>query len=52
MTHKSAIRPFKVNVPEEELVDLTLLVVALNGWNRINVAARAIGGNYRPAAHA
>ena len=35
---------------EEELVDLTLLVVALNGWNRINVAARAIGGNYKPRA--
>ena len=32
---------------EEALVDLTLLVVAINGWNRINVAARTIGGNYR-----
>ena len=37
---------------EEELVDLTLLVVAINGWNRINVAARSIGGNYKPGAHA
>ena len=37
---------------EEELVDLTLLVVALNGWNRINVAARSIGGNYKPREHA
>ena len=36
---------------EEELVDLTLLVVAINGWNRINVAARSIGGNYRPGGH-
>jgi AhpD family alkylhydroperoxidase len=36
---------------EAALVDLTLLVVAINGWNRINVAARTIGGNYRPAAH-
>ena len=33
---------------EAELVDLTLLVVAINGWNRINIAARTIGGNYRP----
>jgi AhpD family alkylhydroperoxidase len=32
---------------EDALVDLTLLVVAINGWNRINVAARTIGGNYR-----
>ena len=37
---------------EEELVDLTLLVVAINGWNRINVAARNQGGNYRPKARA
>lgn len=36
---------------EEALVDLTLLVVTINSWNRINVAARTIGGNYRPAAH-
>ena len=33
---------------EAELVDLTMLVVAINGWNRINIAARTIGGNYRP----
>ena len=32
---------------EEALVDLTLLVVAINGWNRINIAARSIGGHYR-----
>jgi AhpD family alkylhydroperoxidase len=36
---------------EAELVDLTLLVVAINGWNRINIAARAIGGHYKPASH-
>jgi AhpD family alkylhydroperoxidase len=33
---------------EAELVDLTLLVVAINGWNRINIAARTIGGHYKP----
>jgi AhpD family alkylhydroperoxidase len=33
---------------EEALVDLTLLVVAINGWNRINIAARNIGGHYQP----
>ena len=32
---------------EDVLVDLTLLVVAINGWNRINIAARTIGGHYR-----
>ena len=32
---------------EDALVDLTLLVVAINGWNRINIAARTVGGHYR-----
>jgi AhpD family alkylhydroperoxidase len=36
---------------EAELVDLTLLVVAINGFNRINVAARTIGGGYKPGSH-
>ena len=36
---------------EAALVDLTLLVVAINGWNRINIASRNLGGNYRPAKH-
>jgi AhpD family alkylhydroperoxidase len=36
---------------EAELVDLTLLVVAINGWNRINIAARTIGGHYKPGSH-
>lgn len=36
---------------EAELVDLTLLVVTINSWNRINVAARTIGGNYKPQSH-
>ena len=35
---------------EAELVDLTLLTVTINSWNRINVAARTIGGNYKPQA--
>lgn len=33
---------------EVELVDLTLLVVLINGWNRINIAAASQGGEYRP----
>ena len=36
---------------EAELVDLTLLVVTINSWNRVNIAARTIGGHYKPAAH-
>jgi AhpD family alkylhydroperoxidase len=36
---------------EDALVDLTLLVVAINSWNRLNIAARTIGGSYKPAKH-
>jgi AhpD family alkylhydroperoxidase len=36
---------------EDALVDLTLLVVTINSWNRINIAARTIGGSYRPGQH-
>jgi AhpD family alkylhydroperoxidase len=32
---------------EEELVRLTLAVVAINGWNRFNVAFRVPAGNYQ-----
>ena len=33
---------------EQELVDLSLAVVAINGWNRLNVAFRVEPGSYRP----
>ena len=31
---------------EEELVRLSLAIVAINGWNRLNVAARTVPGGY------
>ena len=31
---------------EQELVDLTLAVIAINGWNRLNVAFRTTVGDY------
>jgi alkylhydroperoxidase family enzyme len=34
---------------EEELADLTLAVVAINGWNRLNIAFRVTPGTYQPA---
>lgn len=34
---------------EEELVKLTLAIIAINGANRINVAFRTVPGNYQPA---
>ena len=36
---------------EEELVNLALAVVAINGWNRFSIAFRAEAGKYRPGMH-
>ena len=33
---------------EKEIADLTLAIVAINGWNRLNVAFRATAGTYQP----
>ena len=37
---------------EEELVDLTMAVVAINGWNRISIGFRAEAGSYQVPARA
>jgi len=34
---------------EKELADLTLAIAAINGWNRLNIAARTVPGSYQPA---
>jgi AhpD family alkylhydroperoxidase len=31
---------------EDELLHLSLAIVAINGWNRLNVAARTVPGDY------
>jgi AhpD family alkylhydroperoxidase len=31
---------------EDELAHLSLAIVAINGWNRLNVAARTVAGDY------
>lgn len=33
---------------QKELVDLTLVVVVMNGFNRLNVAFRTVAGSYQP----
>jgi len=33
---------------EKELSDLTLAVVSINGWNRLNISARTVPGDYQP----
>jgi AhpD family alkylhydroperoxidase len=37
---------------EEELIDLTTAVAAINAWNRVAISFRAIPGTYQPATHA
>jgi AhpD family alkylhydroperoxidase len=34
---------------DEELANLSLAVVAINGWNRLMIAFRAVPGTYQPA---
>jgi alkylhydroperoxidase family enzyme len=33
---------------EQELVNLTLAVVAINGWNRLAISFRTVPGTYQP----
>ncbi len=35
---------------EKELVDLTLAIIAINGWNRLAVGFRTVPGTYQPPA--
>jgi len=37
---------------EKELADLTLAVAAINAWNRLAIAGRAVPGAYQPRKHA
>jgi AhpD family alkylhydroperoxidase len=34
---------------EEEMIHLTMAVVAINGWNRIAIPFRAVPGTYQPS---
>lgn len=35
---------------DEELVNLTIAVVAINGWNRLAIGFRSVPGEYQPPA--
>ncbi|HEY3269280.1 MAG TPA: carboxymuconolactone decarboxylase family protein [Armatimonadota bacterium] len=37
---------------EKELVNLTMAVIAINGWNRLAISFRAVPGTYQPGQHA
>ncbi len=34
---------------EKELIDLTMAIIAINGWNRLAISFRAVAGTYQPA---
>ena len=34
---------------ERQLVDLTMAIIAINAWNRLAIAFRAVTGSYEPA---
>ena len=36
---------------EEELVNLTMAVIAINGWNRLVISFRTVPGTYQPHPH-
>lgn len=42
----------RAQFPEEELIDLTVGVIAINSYNRLNVAFRTPAGTYQVGEHA
>ena len=38
----------KEHFSDEELLNLTMAVIAINSWNRLAVSFRTIAGTYRP----
>lgn len=36
---------------EVELVNLTMAVIAINGWNRLAISFRSVPGSYQPPLH-
>jgi len=36
---------------DEELVNLTLAIITINGWNRIAITFRMVPGEYQPGKH-
>lgn len=36
---------------EKELVDLSMVIIAINGWNRLAVGFRSVAGTYQPLQH-
>lgn len=48
----AAFDEVRAHFTEEEVVDLTMAVIVINGWNRLAVSLRAEPGSYQPQAAA
>ena len=44
------IEELRRHFSDKEIVDLTLAIVAINGWNRIAIGLRSPPGTYQPAS--
>ncbi|MBV6417802.1 MAG: hypothetical protein CMLOHMNK_02566 [Steroidobacteraceae bacterium] len=42
----------RAHFDERELVNLTLAVITINGWNRLAIPFRSVAGSYQPPARA
>ena len=42
----------KKEFDEQEMIDLTMVVVTINSWNRLNIAFRTEAGTYQPGQFA
>ena len=40
----------RAHFSEEELVNLTMAIIAINGWNRLAIPFRSVPGSYQPHA--
>ena len=41
----------KLSFSNEELVNLTLAVITINGWNRLAISFRSVPGAHQPRTH-
>ena len=47
---RRSVRARAEQFSEDELAHLSLAIVAINGWNRLNIAARTVPGDYVPGS--
>lgn len=43
-----AFKQARSHFSEDELLNLTLAIIAINGWNRLNISFRNVPGAYQP----